>query len=128
MESTWWKLLEDNTLVDVTSGNAFVMRLPDGTTMRVRVANIDDSASKDQLRALLRGRKIEVWVVPALRYDRSVEGQVRAGTVDVANAMLALGEARYVDATPYTISSYYACLNRIAEREAKAAHRGLWAY
>jgi hypothetical protein len=128
VESTTWPLLDHGTLVEVISGNEFMMRLPDGTQRRVRVTNVGDGASKMQLDALLRAQPIDVWVPLQQRNAPAVEGTVRAGTVDVAEALLASGAAPYVQAAVYATSSYQSCIDRTAEREAKAAHRGMWAH
>jgi hypothetical protein len=136
VENRYWIVLE-GAAEAITSGRSLRLRTDDGQTVTVIVANIGKDATPDaaeKLRGAIDGRRVSVWITPSVWMDQDqdphptqVEGEVDADDTDIAEQLLLSGAARFVEAAAYTLSDYRQCLHRIAEREAKARHRGIWA-
>lgn len=114
--------------VEVFDGDSFTARDPDGLEIEVRLFGIDaperrqpwSRKSREALRALVRGRMLDLRVVEVDRYDRLVAEVFLPDGRSLNAEQVAAGHAwvyrRYTDDPE---------LLRL-EREARDARRGLW--
>jgi endonuclease YncB( thermonuclease family) len=127
-----WALL-NGTVTEVTSNNQLILKSDDGRFLKVTIASVgvtEGVRGRTVLAKLLIERRVEVVFNPPDEEEDSshVVGEVHVpGKGDVASFLLKSGEAPFEPSPPYTLSTYSECLNRIAEREAREQHRGIWA-
>jgi hypothetical protein len=128
LENMSWGLVQ-GVVVEVTSVRTLRLRTDAGHIANVIIPNIADQTNPEAtriLRSRVRGKRVSV-VGNSHRRDGIIVGEVQdAEGNDVARELLRTGITSFVPAEPYTLSSYSECLNRIAEREAKAQRLGIW--
>ena len=95
----------------------------------VRIVSVDLAlpAAEPFLRSLL-GKSVSVWINGNTVDNDRVTGLVYLDQEDINRTLLSGGLGRYVKPPPYSVSDYSDCLFRIAQREARAHRRGLWAF
>src|SRR2546430_2673251 len=112
---------------DVISANTFRLSADGGSLVLVHLANVEDTSDPlavSRLRELVAGKTLTVLVS---QEDKEVTSEVHdlQGT-DIAHELLRTGAVRFAESPPYALSHHSECLNRIAEREARAAGLGIW--
>lgn len=132
MESMSWRQLEGEVAAVEANGEIRIvkvveeMRRPVAPRV-VSFANVEiDPSALPYLRSLI-GKRIKVWINPRRFDDERVIGLLYRGDEDLNRRLLARGLGRYARPEAYSLSDYSDCLHRIAEREARAARRGVWA-
>jgi len=123
-----WELTQ-GVLVEVSGAQTVRVRTDAGRLVNVVVVNIADRKNPEA-DAILRswiGRRVSV-VGNYHREGDVIMAEVNDATTgkDLARELLRMGAATFEPAAPYTLSDYSECLNRIAEREAKAERLGIW--
>jgi hypothetical protein len=131
MESMAWRTFEGEVQSFDANGELHlidVVAWHDHLTPRVvRLATVEiDPTAQPFLRSLV-GKRVSVWINPRYIDDEHVSGIVYRGQKDINQTLLARGLGRYIEPPAYVVSDYSGCLHRIAEREARAARRGVWA-
>jgi endonuclease YncB( thermonuclease family) len=142
-ESQVWRGVRGK-VIDVRSGASITIRtyadancdgegcLKAGAIKRVLLPAVDtsrtDSEARQYLMRTVLNLDVEVLSNPSRVDDGTLSGEVHCHGSDLSMVLLNAGLAAYSAKTrPYTISSYKNCLYRIAEREARTKHLGLWA-
>jgi endonuclease YncB( thermonuclease family) len=128
-ESMGWLLVEGR-VVEVTSARTFRLRTGKGDIVDVSLANIGepfDPDAAEMLRKLILGTHVSVMANQSADLKKGIAAEVhdRQGR-DLSNDLLRAGAASFVTEPAYTLSDYSECVHRIAEREAKADHLGIW--
>jgi|SRR5262245_17448396 len=133
MESMAWRVLEGDVLSVKADGDLTLTNVVESFNhlpprfVRFTDVDVDAAAAQPFLKKLI-GKRVSVWISGKLIDDDHVIGVVYLGDseADINRALLAQGLGRYVVPPSYSMSDYIACLHRIAEREAREHHRGLW--
>jgi hypothetical protein len=132
-ESQGWRVLTGNVRAIEPDGELRLANVVESyrhlPPRVVRFATVEPSlpAAKPFLESLI-GKSVTVWVNDREMAKDHVIGVVYIGQEeDINRALLSRGLGRYVKPPAYSLSDYTDCLHRIAEREARAHHRGLWA-
>ncbi len=131
MESMAWRVLTGTVVAVEPNGDLRLDNVEESfrlTTPRT-VGLVDVELALPDAQLALRkliGKRVDVWINGKAIDDARVTGAVHRGKEDVNRTLLSRGLGRYVDPPAYSISHYTTCLHRIAEREAREAHRGLW--
>jgi endonuclease YncB( thermonuclease family) len=128
-ESMSWLLVEGR-VVDVTNARTFRIRADKGDAIDVSLANVGEPFDADaaaMLRKRIIGTRVSVMANQSVDLRNGITAEVHdeKGS-DLSNDLLRAGAAAFEKAPAYTLSDYSECLNRIAEREAKAAGVGIW--
>jgi endonuclease YncB( thermonuclease family) len=127
-ENMSWRLVEGN-VVEVTGAPTFRLQTAQGV-LTVTLPNVGepyDAGARAMLQRMIDGKRVSVMLNPSAEVRNDITGEVHdAKERDVSRQLLRSGAASFVDAPAYTLSDYSECLNRIAEREAKADHLGIW--
>jgi endonuclease YncB( thermonuclease family) len=128
-ESMVWIPLEGR-VVEVTSARTFRLKTDKGEVIDVSLANVGepfDGGAEAVLRKMILDTRIWVMANPFADLRNGIAAKVldRKGT-DLSNYLLRAGAASFVKEPSYTLSDYSECVNRIAEREAKAEGAGIW--
>lgn len=130
MESMSWRSLE-GVVIEVRSVREFQLRTRAGDVVAVTIANVGPSSlagSAEILKRIIDGKSVTLFINSSAFEEAKVSGEVHtANGSDVARQLLRSGAAPFEPAAAYTLSDYSECLNRIAEREARERHAGLWA-
>ena len=130
LESNYFLVVEGRA-VEVTSPRSFVLVEANGRTVNVTLANVGEpfhATTQDVLRSWLEGEDVTVLVQPSAWRNSDVVAVVEVRRYpDLSHRLIRTGLAAFVEAPAYTQSHYGECLNRIAEREAKAERVGIWA-
>jgi endonuclease YncB( thermonuclease family) len=130
-------------VVEVVDGDTIVLALADRRRVRVELVGISaperrqafGRAARLLLQSLVAGRVVEVCASTSqyllLRRSkiREMAGVVQLremGMLDVNLSMIQAGLARHAKARPYYMSNHDECHYGRAEKEARAAGRGLW--
>ena len=131
------------TAVEVVDGDTIVLALANRRRVRVELVGISAPErrqaygrdARSLLSSLVSGRAVEVCV-SARQYllVRDAKAKEATGVVyvrgmgmlDVNLLMIQAGLARHAEARPYTMSDHDECHYARAEKEARAAGRGLW--
>jgi endonuclease YncB( thermonuclease family) len=129
LESMSWRSVEGR-VTDVMSVRTFRMRTDKGEIVEVSLANVGepfDAGAEDLLRKRILGARVSVFSSSSrdLKSDVIAEVHDRRHR-DLSNDLLRKGAAAFTMEPAYTLSGYSECLNRIAEREAKAEGLGIW--
>ena len=131
-ESMSWRVLQGNVSAVSTDGELTLVNVVESFShqspprvVRISSVDLDLPAAQPFLRKLI-GKRVSVWINPEMISDEHVTGVVNLGEKDINEELLARGLGRYVAPAAYTVSDYTDCLHRIAEREARRRHRGLW--
>ncbi len=124
-----WMFVEGQ-VVEVTSARTFRLRTNEGNIVNVSLPNIGEPFDPEAvafLRKMIGGKRVTVTPNPSTRAQTDISGEVSEKQVgDISRKMLRAGAAAFVKAPAYTLPNYSECVNRIAEREAKAARVGIW--
>jgi hypothetical protein len=127
IESMGWRILEGKA-IGVTGGRTFILRTSDGKRIRVDLVALDTShdeaPARELLSTLIEGQVVTVLINPSAYGNKSVVGEVHAGSQDVNRELLRAGVARFKEPPPYSVSTYTSCIYRITEREARHAKSG----
>jgi endonuclease YncB( thermonuclease family) len=129
-ESDSWFVLEGR-VVEVTSGRTFRL-LPDkGNVITVTLANVGepiDPKAMALLQRMITGKRVSVMTRVSIDApEEEIVAEVHgAKGRDISRELIRAGAAAFVVAPAYSLSAYSECLNRIAEREAKAEGAGVW--
>jgi hypothetical protein len=120
----------DGVAEQVIDGSAFLFRDASGRSFRMAIANVSPRATASGVRLLkaaIEHRRVTVLI-------SKLEGYNITGVVlddlfrDVAVVILSVGGSTFVPAPAYTLSAYSECVHRIAEREARRNHMGVWSH
>jgi endonuclease YncB( thermonuclease family) len=121
-------LLVEGTVVEVIDFRSFRLQTDRGvvTVSLPNVGEPHDAGAREALQQMIAGKKVSVMRNPSAN-GNDITGEVHeAQAGDVSRRMLRSGAASYAAAPAYTLSNYSECLHRIAEREARADHLGIW--
>jgi endonuclease YncB( thermonuclease family) len=131
-ESMAWSLVTGK-VEEVLDGATFRLRDTKGNVLRVTIPDVSPHVTAAALTVLkneIEHKRVEIMAPMAYisKPDGHVSGQVHDDhDHDVAEGLLAAGLSPFVEAPMYTLSQYSQCIHRIAEREARQKHLGIWA-
>ena len=120
----------EGRVIEVMSARTFRIRTDKGEILDVSLANVGepfDAGAADVLRKRILGTRVSVFPNPSRDLKNGITAEVHDRQErDLSNDLLRAGAAAFVKEPAYTLSDYSECVNRIAEREAKAAGVGIW--
>jgi len=129
LESMGWRLIQ-GSVIEVTGPRTFRLRTDTGEIVRVSLANVGEPVDPEAvtfLQRLISHKRVSVMANPSADPRREITAEVQDNEGrDLGHEMLLAGAAAFISAPAYTLSGYSECVNRIAEREAKAEGRGIW--
>jgi len=129
LENMAW-LTVDARVTEVMSARTIRIQTDKGETVDVSLANIGepfDARAADLFRKRILGTRVSIFFPHPGDLKNGLIAEVHdLKGRDLSNGLLRKGAAAFIREPAYTLSSYSECLNRIAEREAKADHLGIW--
>ena len=129
IESMAW-LVVQGRVVEVMNVRTFRIRTDKGDVVDVSVANVGepfDPGAAAVLRKRIVGTRVSIFISPSATLHNGIAAEVHdRKDRDLANYLLRNGMAAFRMEVAYALTGYSECVNRIAEREAKAAGLGIW--
>lgn len=129
LESMAWRLVQGR-VEEVMSVRTFRLRTDKGEVVDVSVANVGepfDAGALAVLRKGILGTHVSVFISSSAELHNGMAAEVHdRKDRDLANYLLRKGMASFRREAGYTLTGYSECVNRIAEREAKAEGVGIW--
>ena len=128
VESMSWMSIHGK-VVEVLNGEAIIVLMANNERKRISLAGVNSGstmAARALLINLILNREVSVLVNPSNIDAKEVTGVVHLQSRDINLELIKEGAARYQAPRPYSMSSYTACVYRIAEKQTREYGTGTW--